>query len=150
MSLKRRTYLGGEDQEERKVKGEFASFHRPSGDNDTNNVCYTGAITNERLTHWYFPCSLVGWMCHSMAFSVCSQGLFTSGSPTYPRKLLEARFWMVIFPSLTFLTIHLCRRGSDSEMEAVQDQGLCSPWTPCQAWLEEGGLYYWERAGHWQ
>ena len=31
---------------------------------------------------------------------------------------------MVMFPSLTFVTIHLCRRGCDSETEAVQDQVL--------------------------
>ena len=76
MSQNRRTYQGGKDLEERKVKGEFGSIHRPSGDNDTNNVCYTGAITNDRLTHWYFPCSLVGWIRHFMGFGVCSQRLF--------------------------------------------------------------------------
>ena len=122
MSQNWRTYLGGEDIEERKVEGEFGPLHRSSGDNDTNNVHYTSAITNNRITHSYLPCSLVGWIRHSMGSGVCSQGLFSAGGPWYPRKPPEARFLMVMFPSLRFVTVHLYRGRSDSEMEAVQDQ----------------------------
>ena len=74
-----------------RIERSKASTVPSTGDNDTNDVHYTSAITNVRLTHSSLPCSLVGWMRHSMGSGVCSQSLFYDRETLISKEASESK-----------------------------------------------------------
>ena len=81
-----------------RIERSKASTVPSTGDNDTNNVHYTSAITNVRLTHSYLPCLLVGWMRHSMGSGVCSQSLFYDRETLISKEASESKCLNDNFP----------------------------------------------------
>ena len=77
----------------------------------------TGQLTGIFLVHFSLVHQSVG--CTTLCAARSVHGVFTLGSPRYPRKFLVARFSMILFPLLRFVTNHLY---SDSEVESVQDK----------------------------